>query len=164
VHLWGGGGPSVNAWQRIPRTWSGVTKLLYVECICILRVCALTKTWFHQGLGELRCRWPSEAVWMPPRLLRPAARRAQVGCHPQVCDWIGSEYLHKFMRDDLDRKVLPVEIETNDTRIHCAVREPLMPCSIFRVKKPTLLDRQSKCENFVLVKDVSTVWAMKGYY
>jgi hypothetical protein len=60
-------------------------------------------------------------VWMPLRVLRSAARRAQVEHHRRVCDCIGAEYLHKFIMDRLSRKVLPVEIEIKGALIYCAV-------------------------------------------
>jgi hypothetical protein len=66
--------------------------------------------------------------------------------------------------DRLGRNALPVEIETNGARIHCARHEPVVSDWIRGAKKPTLLDRQSKSENFVLVKDIYTVWAINEYY
>jgi hypothetical protein len=68
---------------------------------------------------------------MPLRVLRPAARRAQVRDHRRVYDYIETEYLHKFIMDCLGQKYLPVEIETNDALIHYAVRQTLTHIQFF---------------------------------
>jgi hypothetical protein len=58
---------------------------------------------------------------MPLRVLKPVARRAQVGGYHRVCDCIEAEYLHKFIMNCFSRKALPVEIKTNSALIHYAI-------------------------------------------
>jgi hypothetical protein len=155
-------GPSVNAWQQIPRSSSSVVKLLQWKCTWHLRVPALTRTGFDQALGELRCRHRREGVWMLPFLPSHPVRRAHIESYHRVRKGVGAEDLHKFIMNHVSWKSLPVKRETNRAWIHCAVRWVLMLNSIFSTMKSLLLDHKTKYKDFVFGKYVHIAWAIRG--